>query len=90
MEIIKKYYRLWDTQCDRYMASGYNARGKKALCEEYESYKSNDWDNDDGEEESDTMWGAWKTMTIDEKMDFIRDDEFDIESSFTRFEEDNN
>ena len=79
MEIIKKYYRLWDTQCGRYMASGYNARGKEALCEEYASYKSDDWNNE-----------AWEAMSLDEKMNFIEDDEFNIESSFIKFEEDNN
>ena len=83
MEIIKKYYRLWDTQCGRYMATGYNARGKEALCEEYASYKSNDWDDSDG------MWEAWEAMTIDEKMNFIEDDEFNIESSYLKFEENN-
>ena len=79
MEIIKKYYRLWDTQCGRYMASGYNARGKEALCEEYASYKSNDWDNDED----------WKTMSLDEKMIFIEDDEFNIESGYFKFKENN-
>ncbi len=85
MEIIKKYYRLWDTQCGRYMASGYNARGKEALCEEYASYKSNDWDNDDEGE----MWEAWEAMSLEEKMIFIEDDEFNIESSFIKFEDNN-
>jgi hypothetical protein len=84
MEIIKKYYRLWDTQCGRYMASGYNAKGKEELCEDYASYKSNDWDNDEGE-----MWGAWKTMSLDEKMNFIEDDEFNIESGYFKFKENN-
>lgn len=87
MEFIKKYYRLWDTQTDRFMSTGYNAKGKEDLCECYADYKSNDWDNDECEDESETMWGAWKVMTIKDKIDFIESDEFEIESSFIKFKE---
>lgn len=75
-------YRLWDQQCGRYMATGYNASSKKQLAEEYASYKSNDWDNGDEEEGEETMKEIWDKMSIKDKMDFIRDDEFDIERSF--------
>lgn len=86
MEIIKKYYRLWDRQCDRYMETGYNARGKKDLFGQYADYKSNDWDGDYDEGEE-TMFEVWDKMTDKEKMSFIRDDEFEIESSFIKFKE---
>lgn len=72
-------YRLWDQQCGRYMAIGYNASSKKQLAEEYASYKSNDWDNGDEEEGEETMQKVWDKMSIKDKMDFIRDDEFYIE-----------
>ena len=61
------------------MATGYNASSKKQLAEEYASYKSNDWDNGDEEEGEETMQEVWDKMSIKDKMDFIRDDEFDIE-----------
>ena len=73
-------YRLWDKQCGRYMATGYNASSKKELADDYASYKSNDWD--DYEEEEDNMHAIWDKMSIKDKMDFIRDDEFEIERSF--------
>ena len=71
-------YRLWDNQCGRYMATGYNASSKKELVEDYADYKSNDWDDDDYE----SMHELWGKMSIKDKMDFIRDDEFEIQRSF--------
>ncbi len=65
------------------MATGYNARSLEELADEYSGYKSNDWENSD----DDTMTSTWKNMTIDQKIDFIRDDEFEIESSDTAFDE---
>ena len=81
-------YRLWDNQCSRYMATGYNATSKKKLAEEYAGYKSNDWDNND--DDDDNMFTIWDKMSIKDKMDFIRDDEFVIEKRFLLpFKEDN-
>ena len=71
-------YRLWDQQCGRYMATGYNASTKKELTDDYASYKSNDWD-DTGDEDEESMHELWSKMSIKDKMDFIRDDEFTIE-----------
>lgn len=73
-------YRLWDRQCGRYMATGYNASSLKELTEGYADYKSNDWDNHDDEEES--MFDIWNRMSMKDKLNFIRDDEFDIERKF--------
>jgi hypothetical protein len=73
------YYRLWDRQCNRFMATGYNAKSKRELTEDYASYKSNDWENDDYEDEEETMFDIWNKMSMADKLDFIRDDEFDIE-----------
>lgn len=74
------YYRLYDSQCDRYMATGYNAHGLEDLCEQYASYKSSDWDENDQLE-------AWDRMSEKNKYDWIKDDEFEIETSYVPFEE---
>lgn len=81
------YYRLWDNQCGRYMATGYNASSKKELAEEYADYKSNDWDNND---EEDNMFTIWEKMSMADKMNFIEEDEFTIERRFLlKFKEEN-
>lgn len=72
-------YRLYDNQCGRYMATGYNTTSKKQLADHYASYKSNDWDNGDIEEGEETMWEIWDRMSINDKIDFIRNDDFTIE-----------
>ena len=74
-------YRLWDLQTSRYMATGYNAKNKKELTDDYASYKSNDWD-EIGSEDEEGMHEYWARMTMKQKMDYIRDDEFEIERSF--------
>ncbi len=71
------YYRLYDSQCDRYMASGYNAKGKKQLTDDYASYK-------DG---ADELTENWNELTLSQRMQEIEDDEFTIESSLTKFKE---
>lgn len=72
-------YRLWDNQCSRYMATGYNASSRKQLAEEYASYKSNDWDNGDYEDGEETMFDLWDKMSLKDKMVYIQEDEFTIE-----------
>ena len=83
MTTPKKYYRLLCLQGTGYMATGYNATSLEELAEDYASYKSNDWeeDGDDG------MLPIWKKMTLEEKIDHIRDDEFEIEESDKPFDE---
>ena len=76
------HYRLFDQQCNRYMFTGYNARSRKELTDDYASYKSNDWDNGNEEEGEESMRDIWKKMSIKDKMNFIRDDEFTIERRF--------
>lgn len=75
------YYRLLCLQNGNYMATGYNTTSKEELFDEYASYKSNDWDED----EQLKVWN--EEMTDDQKWDFILDDEFEIEESETLFEE---
>lgn len=70
-------YRLWDNQCSRYMATGYNATSKKELCESYADYKSGDWD--DYDDEDDNMFTHWAKMSMKDKMVYIQEDEFTIE-----------
>jgi len=45
------YYRLYDTQCQRYMATAYNTESKEELFDHYASYKSCYW-----EEEMEEIW----------------------------------
>ena len=72
------------------MATGYNATSRRDLTEQYADYKSNDWDDGDYEEGEETQWDIWNNkMTLEQKLDFIRDDEFDIERSFLLPFEDN-
>lgn len=73
-----KYYRLRCLQNGNYMATGYNAESPTDLFEQYESYKSNDWEEEE-------MGAVWKTMTDEEKWNFILDDEFEIEESSVPF-----
>ena len=72
------YYRLYDTQCNCYMATGYNTRNKKELAESYLSYKSIEI------EEEDIL--CYSKLPIKELMTMIRSDEFEIEKSKTKFE----
>ena len=80
------YYRLYDNQVGRYMATGYNTKSLQELAEEYAEYKSNDWDGDYDEGEE-TQTQVWSRMTLENKIDFIKDDEFEIEESITPFDE---
>lgn len=80
------YYRLYDTQVGRYMATGYNTTSIKELADEYASYKSIDW-NDGIEEGEETMEVKWARMSEDEKEAFIREDSFDIELSETKWDD---
>lgn len=83
--MAKKYYRLLCLQGTGYMATGYNSTSHEELAEDYASYKSNDWE-EDGEG---GMLPIWKKMTLEEKIDQIRSDEFEIEieESDTPFDE---
>jgi hypothetical protein len=76
-----KHYRLLCLQNGNYMATGYNAHGLKDLFEQYASYKSNDWD----ENEQLKYWN--EEMSDEQKLNFIKEDEFEIEESDKLFEE---
>lgn len=73
------YYRLLCLQGTGYMATGYNATSLEELTDDYASYKSVDW----GEE----MEEAWSKMTLEEKLNEIGADEFEIEESSSPFDE---
>lgn len=78
--MIPTYYRLLCLQGTGYMGTGYNTTSLEELAEAYGSYKSIDW----GEE----MQKAWDNeMTLDEKISFIEEDEFEIERSNKPFDE---
>lgn len=81
------YYRLRCLQNGNYMGTGYNTESVAELCEDYASYKSNDWDEGDIVEGEETMEEVWAKMSDEEKLNFIRDDEFEIEESEVPFEE---
>ena len=76
----KKYYRLFCTQNNTHLYSGYNAHGLNDLYDQYSLYKSIDWEEEE-------MMTTWKEMTPEQKMHFILDDCFEIESSYTPFED---
>ena len=87
--MTKTYYRLLCLQGTGYMATGYNTNTYEELAEAYGSYKSNDWDYDDKDnEDEEGMMTIWNKMTLKEKIDFIRNDEFEIEQSTLPFNED--
>lgn len=75
-----KFYRLYDRQCQRYMATGYNAKSEADLVEAYWSYKSCDWEDDETE-------NYYRGLSINEAINFIKDDEFEIEISNNKFED---
>lgn len=75
----KKFYRLLCLQGTGYMATGYNATSKEELADDYASYKDNDWD--------DEMRVIWKGMSLEDKLDYIESDEFEIEEGDTAFDE---
>lgn len=79
------YYKLYDTQTQRDMATGYNTTSFKELCDEYISYKSIDFEEEETEKHFNTLLESDKG--IKEIITYIRDDEFLIESSLTPFKE---
>ena len=74
------YYRLLCLQGTGYMGTGYNATSLGQLADEYADYKSIDWEEDE-------MRAHWKGMTLEQQIDFIRGDEFEIEVSPEPFDE---
>jgi len=75
----KKYFRLFDFQTGRYMATGYNATSEVELIAAYISYISIDTDESE--------LNAWKALTVESALSAIRWNEIDIESSDTPFQD---
>ena len=73
------YYRLLDTQTGRYMATGYNAKGKKSLVKAYVEYKCEGLDD-----EAETILRSWSK---DDVIKYIEVDDFIIEKSKIPFDE---
>jgi len=74
------YYRLYDNQTNRFMATGYNSESEQELADEYLEYIAPDIEEDEEDE--------IKNLSVDEVMDLIRGNEFYIESSEFSFDED--
>ena len=70
------FNRLFDIQCGRYMATGYNSDSLHELIDAYIEYKSVDNDDED-----------YSKLSTKEMIDIIQTDEFEIESSEAMFEE---
>jgi hypothetical protein len=75
------YYRLYDNQTGRIMATGNNAKSKKDLAEQYVSYKSIDANIDGLEDDFITL----SKMPVNEVMEIIKGDDFEIEKSKRKF-----
>lgn len=76
---MKKYFRVKCNQNNVYMAFGYNSESYQQLCSEYLDYKSNDWDCEETEE-------YYRSLPVPIVLRLIKDDEFTIEESETKFE----
>ena len=74
------YYRLYDIQTNRCMATGYNAKSEQELTDDYKEYISGDCGDDDDLEEI-------ECMGVDTVMDLIRGNEFIIEKNDIPFDE---
>ena len=72
------YYRLYDTQTGRYMATGYNC-DLSGLIDQYKSYISIDWDEEDEE--------FFATANNEQILSAMRINGFDIEESEIPFSE---
>ena len=73
------YYRLFDIQCQRVMATGHNSTTLKELIKNWLEYKSNDWD-----EETEKNY---RNLNQKEIVELIVEDDFEIEKSKIPFEE---
>ena len=73
------YYRLFDTQTGRYMATGYNTTSERELIEAYKSYKWVDWDDED--------WDYINDLSVEDMKLHMSLDGFEIEKSEKQFKE---
>lgn len=80
--IFETYYRLYDTQTGRYMATGYNATSEEDLINQFKSYASADSEPEDEE--------YFEKATTKQMLSVIKSYGFDIEKSETPFSEDEN
>lgn len=77
----KLFYSLFDLQTCNLLATGLNTNTLGELFEDYCCYKSIDaWDEEDWRQH-------WSTLSTDEKLSYIREDEFFIEVQDEPFEE---
>ena len=74
------YYRLLDTQNDgQVMAVGENATSLEDLTGQYADYKRT----------ADELTENWEMLSMKDRIQEIKDDEFEIEESLTKFKEQN-
>jgi len=73
------YYRLFDTQTGRYMATGYNTESEKHLADAYVEYKCEGLDDED-----ETILRNWSQEMV---IKYIEVDDFIIERSEVPFDE---
>jgi len=74
------FYRLFDKQTGRYMATGYNSTSLNELIESYSDYfGESDWDDEDLE--------IFNNLSKSDKLKQIESNEFVIEKSKRKFEE---
>lgn len=74
------YYRVKCLQNGNYMGWGYNSKTLQQLCSEYLDYKSIDWDEEETE-------NYYRNLPIWQVVSLIEEDEFKIEESKTKFNE---
>ena len=75
----KGFYRIYDLQCKRYMATGYNSNSIEDLINCYIDYKSSEWE--------DETENYYNNLPLYNKISLILSDEFDIQISNLEFEE---
>lgn len=75
------YYKLFDTQTGSDLATGFNSESFKELAEDYCSYKSID-------AEDEKEWqDHFNSLTEEEQKNYIESDEFVIEKSEEKFDD---
>jgi len=73
------YYRLYDKQCKRYMATGYNAKSKQELVDDYKDYINMDIDENEEVEIA--------NLSLKDSISMIIGNDFFIDKSKTKFDE---
>jgi len=73
------YYRLFDAQVGRFMATGYNATSKAQLAEEYKDYVLAEGDDADAQ--------MFEGLSVEAIIHLIQENEFLIEKNHKKFKD---